>query len=607
LESSQATAALTPMLGNLPSSELFFAACLRLFALDSDARPRYGRASAILAQRDRPVNDEIRFYSEHADDAACPVTADEIRDVEGIGDAEGTSGARRAAPRAAQPAIYLGAAAEPAPALPVARAASLPSELPAVEARIRCPSCLERVPARRDVCPECGEPLNAPASPSRIGFPSIPDDPPGASWLAMHWRPLITLGTIASLLATGIALRYLAPGRDAIPPSAVRPTAAAAPAACSTACWNGEACEAGRCVWQKPNNVHHIAVPAEPTVSGPFALPKDVSDALPLNGERFAVALLGGIQLNSARTGGVIGLVSDAPQARRLYRVGQVLYATAPQRIYVVDPASSRLLKTIEVGAQVGDVVLGASGRRALASLPSAHAIAVLATEYHAEIDRIQFGDDPVGPMGADDTGTRALTTTGQISLPGVREPQGGAVYAFDPSRLASAQDRVRASMVGNPVSVLMAPDGEASYVVLRAEDALVPLEWLPSGAVRQEARIPTCRAPEQIELVRRERLGVIRCNAGRAIQIFDLQKRELVHHITFNAHVADLAISPDGEQAIVALSAEGTGFIGLVDLKTFGVRLLPISAEPSRVRLSPDGAMALLLSDRAKLAWVIR
>lgn len=506
-----------------------------------------------------------------------------------------------------QPAIYLGATGGFDPP-PVAHATVLSSDLPAA-AKVRCPICLERIPSGRDLCPECGEPLAVvlPSSPTFSGSPSIPDDPPGASWFAMHWRPLVTLGAMAALVSTGIALRSLAPGRFLPPRAAARPAAATAQAACSTACWNGEACEAGRCVWQRPNDVHHVAASTEPTVSGPFSLPKDVTDVLPLDSERFAAALLTGLQLHNARTGGVLGLVTDAPQSRRLYRVGQVIYATAPQRIYVVDGGTTRLLKTIELGAQVGDVTLGASGRRALASLPSAHAIAVLATEYHAEIDRIQFGDDPVGPMGADDTGKRALTTTGQIPLPGLREPQGGAVYAFDPSRLASVQDRVRASMVGNPVSVLMAPDGEASYVVLRAERALVPLEWLPSGAVRQQDRIPTCREPEQIELVRRERLGIVRCNEGRAIEIFDLQKRALVRHIPFNARVTDLAVSPDSEQAIVALPSDGTGAIGLIDLQTFAVRILPISAEPTRVRLSPDGSMALVLSDRAKVAWVIR
>ena len=515
----------------------------------------------------------------------------------------------RRAPSAVAPAtkrpsrsstIYLGAAAEP-----VARASSIASDLP-VEIPARCAVCLERIPRSVDICPECGEPAAAAPAPS-TGPASIPDLGPDAGWFATHWRPVVTLGVVASLLSSGIALRYLAPDRFLPPHATAKPAAAVAPEACSSSCWNGEACQQSRCVWQKPNNVGHVAPLAEPTVGGPFPLPKDMSDAIPLDAERFAISLLTGLQLHNARTGGALALVTDAPQSRRLYRVGPVVYATAPQRIFVIDAATTRLLKTIELGAQVGELAVGASGRRVLASLPSAHAVAVIATEYHAEIDRIQFGDDAVGPIGVDDTGKRALTTTGSIPLAGLREPAGGAAYAFDPSRLASAQDRVRAAMVGNPVGVLMAPGGEASWVVLRAEDALVPLEWLPSGALRQNGRIPTCREPEQIELVRRGRLGVLRCNEGRSVEVFDLQKGELLQHIPFNGRVADLAISPDGEQAIVALPAEGTGFIGLIDLSTFAVRMLPVTAEPTRVRIAPDGSMALVLSDRAKVAWVLR
>ncbi|HEY4117420.1 MAG TPA: hypothetical protein VGM56_06170, partial [Byssovorax sp.] len=384
--------------------------------------------------------------------------------------------------------------------------------------------------------------------------------------------------------------------------------ALAQPHGCSTACWNGEACEGGKCVWQKPNDVKHVASHSDPTIGGPFALPKDVSDALPLDGERFAVALLTGLSVHDARTGGEISLLTETPQLKKLFRVGNVVYATSPQRIYVIDVATTRLLKTIELGAAAGEVVVGASGRRALASLPAAHAVAVLATEYHAEIDRIQFGDDPVGPIGADDTGARALTTTGQVPMFGAKEPApSGAVYAFDPSRLASEQDRVRASVVGNPVSVLMTPDGQTSWVVLRAEDALAPLAWAKSGAVHQDTRIPTCHEPEQIELLRKDRRAIVRCNEGRAVDIIDLTRRELVKRVEFNARVAHIAVSPDGEQAIAALPADGAGFIGLVDLKTFAVRMTPVTAEPTRVRYSPDGAMAVVVSDKAKTAWVIR
>jgi hypothetical protein len=482
---------------------------------------------------------------------------------------------------------------------PPARRAGAPG--PRVAGVVRCPVCLELVRAGAGLCAECGEPTDAAVISMRRA--SIPDAPPDASWLKLHWRPLVTIGTIGALIGTGVALRHLAP--DRFSPS--RAASAQAPvAACGAPCWSGEACQLGRCVWQRPNDVGHVA--DEPSFAGPFSLPKDASDALPLDEERFAVALLTGMQVRSARTGEALSLVSEAPQSRRLYRVGEVIYAAAPSRIYVIDAATTRLLKTIELGAMVGDVVVGASGRRVLASLPAAHAVAILATEYHAEIERIQFGDDPVGPVGIDDNGTRALTTTGQVPLPGLRDAPGGVAYPFDPSRLGSEQDRVRTSMVGNPASVLMSPDGSVGFVALRAENALVPLTLLSSGAVRQQGRIATCREPEQIELVRSERRAIVRCNEGRAIQVLDLQKHEIVNAMTFNGRAVDMAVSPDGVQSVLALNGgDGSGSVALVDLKSYTAKVFPVSAEPTRVRLTPDGSSALALSERAKVAWVLR
>jgi len=492
------------------------------------------------------------------------------------------------------------AGTSPAPRAEAATAAPV-SARDGSKKRVRCPTCLEVVSPQADLCPECDEPLALSRGLSaRPGI--VKGKPP--SWLALHWRPLLTSIVMVGLLCTGVALRSLAPGRFLPPRAASRSPSAVTPS-CSAPCWNGEACQTGACVWQKPNDVGHLS--AKPLVSGPFTLPKDVSDALPLDEGRFALALLNGMQVHDARTGALITLVSDAPQLRGLYRVGDHLYATSPQRIYVIDAETTSLQKTIDLGANVGQVSVGANGRRALVSLPSAHAVAILATEYHAEIDRIHFGDDAVGPMGVDDTGTRALTTTGQVPLPGLRDPAGGAVYAFDPSRLASAQDRVRTSMLGNPVSVLMTPDGAMSYVALRAENAIVPLEWQPSGAVRRGDRIETCREPEQIELVRRGRRALVRCHEGRALEVFDLVKGELIRHIPFNGRATDLVVTPDGEQALVTLTGESTGSLALVDLESYAVETLPLAGEPTRVRLVPDGRMSLVLSDRSKVVWVVR
>jgi len=478
-----------------------------------------------------------------------------------------------------------------------------------------CPICLELIGADARTCPECGERTApgsfAPASsrlPASSRPPSIPDDPPGAGWLRMHWRPMITMSAIFSLITAGIALRYLAPDRYQ-PPERMGPRAPAAEPACDTPCWHGEGCQLGKCAWQQPNDVGHIE--EKPTIAGPFDLPRGVVDALPLDADRFAASYLNGVQITSTRTGSTLSLVSDAPQAQQLHRVGDVVYATAPRRIYVIDVATTRVLKTIEIGLPVGDLAVGASGRRVLASIPGARAAAVIASEYHAEVSRFYFGDDKVLQVAVDDTGLRALATNGRVPLAGLPAPRSandfGAMYAFDPTRLPSDQDRVRTGMPGNPVDVAMLPDSKSSWVVLREKDSVVQVERLDTGAVRQTGRLSTCRRPEQIELVRRGRRAIVRCNVDRAVEVFDLSRRELVRQIPLNARISDMAVAPDGRQAILLLVRDKAGAVGLLDLDSYDLQLHELGGEPHRLRLTPDGRTAVVISDRSKVAWVLR
>jgi hypothetical protein len=477
-------------------------------------------------------------------------------------------------------------------------------------ALVCCAVCLEEVPFDNSHCPECGEPL-APASrgsragPVSAGPLSIPDDPPGASWLKMHWRPLITMGAIFSVIAFGIALRHLAPDRYRPPQS----MAAATTPACDVACWAGEACQLGKCAWQPSNDVGHVD--STPTIAGPFDVPSDVTDVLPIDADRYAVSYLRGVQVSNARTGGVLTLVSDAPHAQALYRVGDTIYATAPKSIYVIDAASTRVMKTIEMGSQVEQIAVGAGGGKVLASVPGARAVAVITTDYHAEVARFFFGDDAVIPIAIDDTGHRALAMNGRVPIRGLRAAHEsnlhGAMYAFDPSRLPTDQDRVRTGLEGNPVDAIMTPDNQTSYALLRESDAIVRLEHLPSGAVRQQGRLNTCREPEELLLVRRGRRAIVRCNTGRALEVFDLERNQLLRTIPLNARVSDLVVTPDGKQAIIALPRDGDGAIGLLDLDDYELRLYDVAAEPHRVRLAPDGRTAVVISDRSKVVWVLR
>lgn len=470
---------------------------------------------------------------------------------------------------------------------------------------VRCPICLEEIGADVGECPECEEPFN-PLSAPASSLPGVAEP----SWLKLHWRPALITSVISMLLISGVVLRQLAPAPK--PEIEETPTPAATVPTCDIACWHGEACEAATCVWQPRNDAGHISS-ENLSITGPFELPKDFSDVLPLDSERFAVSQLVGVRVHNARTGAELTLVSDAPHGQTLHRVRDVVYAAAPKRIYVIDATTTHVRKTIELGGSVGDLVVGAEGRRVLASIPSAKALVVLASDYHAEVARFFFGDLRVMPLAIDDTGTRALTTNGRIPLPGLQPPvnavRQGAMYAFDPSRLPSEQDKVRTGLVGNPVDILMVPDSKTSYVVLREEDSLVRLQRLESGAIRQEARIETCRHPEQIELIRSRRRAVVRCSTGRALEIFDLTDGKLLRRISLNARAADMVVAPDASNVLLTLPRDGEsrGALGVLDLQTYELSTHELGGEPNRIRLSPDGRTAVIISDRNKATWVVR
>ncbi len=240
---------------------------------------------------------------------------------------------------------------------------------------------------------------------------------------------------------TGGALRYLAPHRFA-PSRAASPVAPPAPA-CGAPCWSGEACQLGRCVWQRPNDVGHVAAPHAPSGGGanPYrrALLAPEGRARraparrrPLRGRAVSPAW----RCRSARTGEVLSLVTEAPHvAPAATAWARSSTRPRPQRIYVIDAATTRLLKTIEVGAAVGQVIqVGASGR-ARARVAAGGARGGDAGDRVPRRDRAH----PVRRRPRRPRGRRrqrqagALTTTGQVPLPGLREPPGGAAYRVRP------------------------------------------------------------------------------------------------------------------------------------------------------------------------------
>ena len=148
--------------------------------------------------------------------------------------------------------------------------------------------------------------------------------------------------------------------------------------------------------------------PRDADGGGPVRLPEDVVDVLPLDADRFALALRTGIEIHGARTGEVMSLVSDAPQAPRpLPRRRAPLRDVATADLCDRRESTSGILKTLDIGAshRAGGL---RRGRPARARLGARRACGRGHRDhYHAEMNRIHFGDDAVGPIGIDDTGTR--------------------------------------------------------------------------------------------------------------------------------------------------------------------------------------------------------
>jgi hypothetical protein len=78
-----------------------------------------------------------------------------------------------------------------------------------------------------------------------------------------------------------------------------------------------------------------------------------------------------------------------------------------------------------------------------------------------------------------------------------------------------------------------------------------------------------------------------VRCNAGHAVDVLDLARRAPQKRIELNARVSDLVVTPDGRQAVLVLPRDGQGAIGLLDLKSYELRLIELGAEAHRVRLT--------------------
>lgn len=406
-----------------------------------------------------------------------------------------------------------------------------------------------------------------------------------------------------AVIGFGITLRYLAPERFAAGPTKDLRSLAA----CAVPCWPGESCVGGVCTHAASRETTNLRAD-QAKVRGPFSLPKDATAVMAIDDAQFGVGGLLGLEFRDIVTGDVTSTLTEALHTLDLFRVDRWIYAVAPSKIHVIDPARPAWLKAIELGGRAWNLQTSSVGNRVVASIPTAQSLSLISPELHTEIDRIHVADDRIGHVAIDDVGARAVIVTGRSPVQGMREPSfDGALYAIEPNRYASEQDRIRASVPGNPVAVLLIPDGTKALVALRASGTIQALDATPSGSFRHAESVKTCREPDALELIRPLRKFAIRCADARSVEVMSIAPLALDRHLAFDERVTSMAVSPSGQQLALTLSGDGHGALALIDLTTGDMTQIRVSPEPTALTYSPSGRTLVLFAERTRQAWTVQ
>ncbi|MBA2322411.1 MAG: hypothetical protein H0V89_14800 [Deltaproteobacteria bacterium] len=224
----------------------------------------------------------------------------------------------------------------------------------------------------------------------------------------------------------------------------------------------------------------------------------------------------------------------------------RVHFATNSGFVSVLDPVAGAVTATISVGGRLGPLAVGGDGRLVYVTMPDADAVAVVDTVAASVIATVPVEATPMH-----------IAAT----------PDGSRVYSWGQENQAfSVIDTATDTVVGQlPLDqvdgITMSPDGARTYVL----SGLGTITVLDPAAMTVVGRI---RSP----------LG---------------------------ARPVSLAVSPDNAHLYVAISDIGDGEHALRVLdtsSTYVVEELRLSADPTRISLSGDGATLVASSERSAL-----
>jgi YVTN family beta-propeller protein len=295
-----------------------------------------------------------------------------------------------------------------------------------------------------------------------------------------------------------------------------------------------------------------------------------------------AVALFAaGVSLPGSGPGEV--LASEGAQDR--------LYVTAQDKLLVVDPASLRIVKTVNVGGSLAAAAATADGRLLYAANSALEAVMVIDTATSQVIDLVRVGINPVGPvlLGPDEKTVWVISEE--------------AVSVID----AAAHKLVATIPVNNGVSsgLAFAPSGSSwrAYVSNPKDNTVIAIDAQNYAVV---ARIPVGKAPWRGVVYSQLTGKVYVANTGsQDLSVIDVLTNKVVNTILLpRPGFNNIAITKDGRflfldsrysrnggDSQIVVDATTESVVATIDIRPTGTSS---PANPSRLVFTPDGRLGI-------------
>lgn len=299
-----------------------------------------------------------------------------------------------------------------------------------------------------------------------------------------------------------------------------------------------------------------------------------------------------------------VSLLDSTPRAVLAQEGSQDrLYVTAQDRLLVVDPASLRIVKTVNIGGTMAAAAATADGRLLYAANSGLQAVVVIDTATSQVIDLVRVGINPVGPvlLGPDEKTVWVVSEE--------------AVSVID----AVAHRLVATIPVDNGVSsgLVFAPFGHSwrAYVSNRTDNTVIAIDAQKYAVV---ARIPVGKAPWRGVVYSTLTGKVYVANTGsQDLSVIDVRTNTVVNTIPLpRPGLNTIAVTKDGRflfldsryshaggDSQIVVDAARESVVATIDIRPAGTAS---PANPSRLVFTPDGRLGISIHKTSPHVTVI-